>query len=83
MPATDGLGQLSLACHVPRFSALADGVAPEMSDGARDAVKESGGWTSMVQSYGGKAHDADSIEETRQIAEQMAANDAQDARDRK
>lgn len=52
-----------------------------MSEGARDAVKESGGWTDMVQSYGGKAHDSDSIEETRQIAEQMAEHDAQDARD--
>lgn len=40
-----------------------------MSEGARDAVKDSGGWTHTVESYGGKAHDQDDIEETRQIAE--------------
>jgi len=50
-----------------------------MSSEARAAVKESGGFTDMVQSYGGKAHDADDIEETRQIAEQMAEHDRQDA----
>lgn len=52
-----------------------------MSDGDRKVVKQFGGWTAMVRTYGGKVHDPDSVEQTRQIAEQMAANDARDARD--
>ena len=51
-----------------------------MSSGAKNVVKQYGGWTNMVQTYGGKAHDAGSVEQTRQIAEQMATNDARDAR---
>lgn len=50
---------------------------PPLSQGAKDAVKSSGGWTHTVQSFGGKAHDSGDIEETRQIVEKMAHYDAQ------
>ena len=56
MPATDGFGEYSLAR--PAFVKDAHSQAPQMSSGAKQAVKDSGGWTHFVQSYGGKAHDA-------------------------
>lgn len=60
---------------------VSDAIAPPMSSGAKAAVKSSGGWTNMVQSYGGKAHDQGDIESTRQIAEKMAYYDAQESKD--
>jgi hypothetical protein len=52
-----------------------------LSSGARDIVKSYGGWTNTVHTYGGKAYDQDDIEETRQIVEQMAEDDQQNAND--
>jgi hypothetical protein len=54
-----------------------------MSSGAKDAVKSYGGWTSTVQSYGGKAHNSGDNEETRQIVEKMAEYDRQNAQQEK
>lgn len=56
MPASDGLGE-SGRPYVKPLHELVSHSAPQMSSGARDAVKEYGGWTDMVQSYGGKAHE--------------------------
>lgn len=55
----------------------ADVIAPSLSSGAKDAVKSYGGWTDTVQTYGGKGHNQDDIEETRQIVEKMADYDRQ------
>lgn len=63
-----------------RPSKDADSQAPQMSSGAKQAVKDSGGWTHFVQSYGGKAHDAGDREEARQIAEKMAYYDSQNSK---
>ena len=52
-------------------------IAPQLSSGAKDAVKSYVGWTDTVQTYGGKGHNQDDIEETRQIVEKMAEYDQQ------
>jgi len=52
-------------------------IAPQLSSGAKDAVKSYGGWTDTVQTYGGKDHNQDDVEETRQIVEKMAEYDQQ------
>lgn len=73
--SVNGLRSTSCSLSISAYS-----LAPSMSQGAKAIVKEYGGWTNTVHTFGGKSYDPESIEETRQIVEQMAKEDAKESK---